>query len=179
MKGSGGVHVRDRALVLEGGEPMTGVVYARGDFPKADYEVAWEGRRVEGEDFFCTAVFPYGDRFCSLVTGGWGGSIVGLSNINYDNASANVTSKSHEFERGRWYTFRLRVAGERIEAWIDDDRVVNLNAADMHVDVHRACVPCQPFGLASYKTTGEARNIRVRSLTEGEKKAAAAATDVP
>ncbi len=179
MMGSGKVHVRDRALVLEGGDPMSGVVYAHGDFPTVDYEVAWEGRRVDGEDFFCTAVFPFDDRYCSFVTGGWGGSIVGLSNINYDNASANVTTNSREFERGRWYSFRLRVVGERIVAWIDDERVVNLDAAGMHVDVHRACVPCKPFGLTSYKTTGEVRNIRVRRLNEAEKNAPAAANDGP
>jgi len=35
------------AIVLGTGEKMTGITYAKTDFPKTDYEVALEGKRVE------------------------------------------------------------------------------------------------------------------------------------
>src|SRR5208282_6290351 len=56
----GKVSVQDGAVVMEKGRPMTGIVYTRGDFPKIDYEVTLEARKIAGEDFFCTTTFPVG-----------------------------------------------------------------------------------------------------------------------
>src|SRR5579871_955415 len=63
--GGGKVVVKDGALVMERGDAMTGAAYGKGDFPKTDYEVSFEGKKVEGHDFFCTTTFPVGDSFCS------------------------------------------------------------------------------------------------------------------
>src|SRR5947209_6205238 len=80
--GDARVFVKDGAIVMEKGKLMSGVTYRRGDFPKMDYEVTLEGKKLAGDDFFCTTTFPVGDSFCSLVVGGWGGSLVGLSSLN-------------------------------------------------------------------------------------------------
>src|SRR5436305_5780190 len=116
---AGKVHVKDGTIVLEKGKKMTGVVYDRRDFPKMDYEVTLEGQKLAGDDFFCTTTFPVGDAFCSLVVGGWGGGVVGLSSIDFADASENETRKDMEFKDGQWYRVRLRVSQKRIEAWID------------------------------------------------------------
>jgi hypothetical protein len=169
---AGKVQVQDGAIVMEKGGSMTGVAFQGKTFPKVDYEVSFEGKRVAGGDFFCTTVFPVGDSFCSFVTGGWGGTIVGLSNVNSENASANVTTKTKDFDTGRWYKFRLRVTKDRIQAWIDDEQVVDLDTEDRKITLHRACDPCKPFGFATWKTTGAVRAVRVRSLTAAEAKPA-------
>ncbi len=153
---------------------MTGVVYARDHFPKTDYEVTLEGKKVAGDDFFCTTTFPVGDSFCSLVTGGWGGSVVGLSSINGADASENETRKEVTFKDGQWYRVRIRVSPKRIEAWIDRDKVVDLDTTDLTIGIRVECRPCRPFGVATYETTGAVRDIRVRALTEADKKAIAA-----
>src|SRR5688500_14667350 len=70
-EGSGKVEVKDGAIVMPKGVKLTGVTYIRGDFPKTNYEVELEGKRIDGRDFFCTTTFPVGDSFCSLVVGGW------------------------------------------------------------------------------------------------------------
>jgi Domain of Unknown Function (DUF1080) len=167
---AGKVHVKDGAIVMDKGSTMTGLAYTRGDFPKIDYEVSLEGQRVAGDDFFCTMIFPVNDTFCSFVVGGWGGTIVGLSNVNHDNASQNMTTTTREFETGKWYKVRLRVTKDRIKAWINDDVVVDLETADRKIDLHGACAPCKPFGLATWKTTGAVRAVRVRVLTDADKK---------
>ena len=56
---------------------MTGVTWT-GSFPRSDYEIRFEAARLAGNDFFATVTFPVQNSFCSLVTGGWGGDIVGL-----------------------------------------------------------------------------------------------------
>src|SRR5207253_5326713 len=125
--GSGKVEVKDGAVVLDKGKHMTGITSTRGDFPKMDYEVTLEGKRVEGRDFFCTTTFPVGDSFCSFVIGGWGGNVVGLSSINGADASENETNREKEFKPGQWYRIRIRVTAKRIEAWIGAEKMVDLD----------------------------------------------------
>lgn len=171
--GEGQVKVQDRAIIMELGEPMTGIAYTPGDFPKMDYEVTLEGKKLAGNDFFCTTTFPVGDAFCSLVVGGWGGSIVGLSSINFQDASENETSTFQNFKRDQWYRFRIRVTKTRIESWIDSKQVVDLDTRDKKISIRIECDLCKPFGIATYRTTGAVRDLRVRPLTAGEIKAAA------
>ncbi len=171
--GAGKVHVQDGALVMDKGKLMTGVVYRKGDFPKMDYEVTLEGKKVAGDDFFCTTTFPVGDSFCSLVVGGWSGTVVGLSSVDFMDASMNETRKDKEFAAGRWYRVRIRVSQKRIEAWIDREQVVDLDTSDRQLSIRTECNACRPFGIATYETAGAVRDVRVRSLSAAEKKALA------
>ncbi len=168
---AGKVQVKDGTIVMEKGDRMSGVTYARGDFPKIDYEVALEGKKLVGNDFFCTTTFPVGDSFCSLVVGGWGGRVVGLSSINGIDASENETRAEKGFDADRWYRIRIRVTKKRIEAWIDDAPVVDVDIDGRKVSTRVECIPSQPFGIATWDTAGAVRGIRVRRLTEAEKKA--------
>ena len=166
----GKVHVEDGALVMDKGKHMTGVVYTRGDFPKMDYEVTLEGKKIDGSDFFCTTTFPVGDSFCSFVVGGWSGRVVGLSSIDAEDASNNETRTNREFKNDQWYKVRIRVSPQRIEAWIDGDKLVNLDTTDRKISTRIECNACKPFGVATYQTTGAIRNVRVRPLTDADKK---------
>jgi hypothetical protein len=166
----GKVSVKDGAIVMEKGNPMTGLAYTGADFPKVDYEVILEGKKIEGRDFFCTTTFPVGDTFCSFVMGGWGGQVIGLSTINGAAAVENETSGSKEFKVDQWYKLRIRVTKERILCWIDDEKLVDLETADRKISIRIECSRCKPFGIATYATTGAVRNIRVRKLSEAEKK---------
>ena len=170
FSGVGKVQVKDDALVLEQGKQMTGITYGRNDFPKMDYEVTLEGKRIAGDDFFCTTTFPVGDAFCSLVVGGWSGPVVGLSSIDSEDASMNETRKDMKFKKDQWYKVRIRVSNNRIEAWIDSEKVVDLDTTDRKISIRIECSASKPFGIATYETTGVVRNIRVRTLSEAEKK---------
>jgi Domain of Unknown Function (DUF1080) len=175
--GKGKIHVKDGAVVIEKGKQMTGITYAGKDFPKTDYEVTLEGKRIAGRDFFCTTTFPVGDSFCSFVVGGWGGEVIGLSSIDSADASTNETRSDMEFTKDKWYRFRIRVTGKRIEVWVDKKQVVDLDTTDRRIGIRIECNVCKPFGVATYATTGAVRDIRVRPLTAAEKKAAAEKKD--
>ena len=170
-RGSGKVEVKDGAIVLGTGEKMTGITYSKSDFPKTDYELVLEGKRVEGRDFFATTTFPVGDSFCSLVVGGWGGMVVGISSINGADASENETTGSQEFKTGEWYKIRIRVTKNKIEAWIGDEKSVDVELKGRKVSTRIECEECQPFGICTWDTTGAVRDIKVRKLTDEEKKA--------
>lgn len=166
--GEGEVLIKDSAIVMEAGNNMTGATYTKGDFPKMNYEVSLQGKRLKGNDFFCTTTFPVGDSFCSLVMGGWGGTIVGLSSLDFFDASENPTTKFIDFKKDQWYTVRIRVTQERIQAWIDDKSVVDVSTKGKKISIRAECDLCKPFGIATWRTTGAVRDIKVRTLTAAE-----------
>jgi hypothetical protein len=160
--GRGKARVENGTIVLAAGAPMTGVNFT-GNFPKVNYEVRFEGSRMDGNDFFASLTFPVGDSFCTWVTGGWGGDIVGLSSIDGWDASDNETRTYFDFEKGRWYAFRLQVTAERITGWIDDKQVVKVEIAGRKVGLRHGEIQLSaPFGFASYGTTGALRKIDYR-----------------
>jgi 3-keto-disaccharide hydrolase len=78
-----------------------------------------------------------------------------------------------EFKDGQWYRVRVRVSKDRIEAWIDKEKVVDLDTKDLKITTRPECNFSKPFGVATYDTVGAVRDIRVRKLTEADKKAIA------
>ncbi len=136
--GEGAVEVKDGAIMLAVGSDLTGVNYDR-PVPNTNYEVSLEAKRVDGSDFFCGLTFPVKKDPCSLIIGGWGGGVCGLSSIDGLDASENSTTKYREFDNGRWYTIRLRVTDARIEAWIDKEQIVESAARRQEdLDPHRS-----------------------------------------
>jgi hypothetical protein len=161
--GEGTVEVKDGAILLGVGNDLTGVNYQR-VVPHRNYEVSLEARRVDGSDFFCGLTFPVKDDPCSLIIGGWGGGVCGLSSIDGLDASENSTTKYREFETGRWYTIRLRVTDAKIEAWIDKVQIVDQKLAGKRISIRSEVEASRPFGIASYRTLAALRNIRLREL---------------
>lgn len=165
--GQGTVTVRDDEIRLGAGHDLTGITWAGGDLPTTDYELALRAMRVEGSDFFAGVTFPVGDAFCSLILGGWGGQVVGLSSINGRDASENDTTQSIAFESHRWYDVRIRVTPEAIEAWLDDRRIVQQDVPGHSFTTRLEVEPSQPLGVAAWRTSAAIRDIRLRRLTSG------------
>src|SRR3954469_2783112 len=86
---SGEVKVEEGRIVMAEGRPMTGITTTRKDLPRTDYELSYEAMRFEGSDFFAAATFRVGDSYLTLVNGGWGGNVTGLSSLDGMDASEN------------------------------------------------------------------------------------------
>ena len=160
----GAVKVEDGRMVLDTGKSMTGITWAGAALPATNYEIALQAMRVEGRDFFAGVTFPVADSFCSLVLGGWGGSVVGLSSINGEDASQNSTSQSVDFENGRWYRARIRVTPAKIEVWLDDRQIITQDLKGNKIDIRLEMDLSKPLGVASWKTKSALRDIRLRRL---------------
>lgn len=160
--GTGAVKVEDGKLILEMGT-MTGVTYTN-PVPTMNYEISLEAMRVDGSDFFCGLTFPVGNDPCSLIVGGWGGGVVGLSSLDGQDAANNETTQYMNFVKGRWYRIRLRVVPNQIQAWIDDDKVVDVDTKDRRISIRIEVEESRPLGIASWSTTAALRNIQLRRL---------------
>jgi hypothetical protein len=124
--------------------------------------------KVEGESFFCGLTFPVGDAFCTLIVGGWDGDVIGISNIDGKPANTNSTTQFRAFETNRWYSIRLRITKERLEAYLDEEKVVDLATKGRNLEVWPQQEPTKPLGISTWRTTGAIRNIRMRPLAGQE-----------
>jgi len=160
----GKVHVENNTLFLEKGNDMTGVTW-RGPLVRMNYEITLEAMRVDGGDFFCGLTFPVNNDPCSLILGGWGGTVTGLSSIDGEDAANNTTTRSVKFENNTWYKVRLRVYGEKIEAWVDDNRIVNYVFTGHRISIRWEVEASVPLGIATWQTSGAIRNMEYKALT--------------
>jgi hypothetical protein len=162
----GSVTVTNGLLVLHRGKPFVGVNGLK-EMPKVNYEIAFDAMRLEGDDFFCGLTFPIGESHCSLIVGGWGGGLVGLSNLDGASAAENETTQYVSFESGRWYRIRLRVTEQRIQAWIEQKQVVDLLTVGRSFEVRFGEIMLsRPFGLCAWDTSAAYRAIKIRTVTE-------------
>ena len=159
----GPVTISDGKIVLNFGDGCTGITSTR-DIPTMNYEISLEAQRTSGQDFFCGMTFPVNDEFCSLIVGGWGGSVVGLSNINNEDASNNETKVVKSFENNTWYTITLRVTSQKIEAWIDNEKLVDYAYKAGELSIRSEMNLSKPLGICSWKTVAELRNIRMERV---------------
>jgi len=163
--GGGDVRVEDGVLIVDQGEELSGCNWTRG-FPKMSYEVELEAQRRSGLDFFCAVTFPVNERFVTFVVGGWGGSTVGISSINKQDASQNETSTIRHFKDNRWYKIRVRVEPSHLQAWIDDERVVDLDTRGKELDLRTGEIDLSvPLGISTFRTTAAFRELKLRRIS--------------
>ncbi len=159
--------VENGVLQVEAGEELSGVQYTK-PVPRMGYEVSLEAMRRTGLDFFCALTFPVAEKHLTFVVGGWGGSTVGLSSIDKQDASQNETHKIRFFKDNQWYRIRLRVEPERIQAWIDQEQVVDVNTKGKVLDLRPGEIEISvPFALATFRTSASFRGMQLRSLPAG------------
>jgi hypothetical protein len=157
----GPVQVSEGNIILGMGDGCTGVTW-KGDFPKMNYEVKLEAKKITGNDFFCGMTFPVDDSFCSLIVGGWGGPVVGLSSIDGHDASDNETRTLKKFDHDTWYAIHLKVSEEKIEAWIDGEQIINFTTEGRQLSIRPEVSLSRPFGICSWTTTAALRNIQLK-----------------
>lgn len=163
MEGYGAITVDKGTLVLEEGSPMTAAVWTE-KFPRENYEVSLEANRLDGFDFFCGMTFPVGESYCTLIVGGWGGSVVGLSNVDDYAADSNETTTVINFENKKWYPIRLRVTAAAIQAWIGGELKIDLKRAGHSFSIWPQQEPVRPFGIATWYTKAGLRAITFKRL---------------
>jgi hypothetical protein len=154
------------AIIIEKGTTLSGITWIRGGvLPRTNYEISLEAMKLDGSDFFCGLTFPVGKSACSFIVGGWSGMVVGISSIDHADASENETTTGMDFAMNRWYRIRVRVTEKTIEAWIDDQQVVDVTTAGKAITIRPGDIQQSlPLGIATYMTRAAVRDIRLRRL---------------
>lgn len=161
----GEVKVKDGQIIIDAGDPLTGITLAGEPPARQNYEISLEAMKLDGDDFFCALTVPVDKSACTLVVGGWGGSLVGVSNIDEMDASENFTTQFRKFVSNRWYKIRLRVTAKKLEAWVDDEQLVNADIEGKKISMRLGEIEMsQPLGIATFRTRSALRDIKFRTL---------------
>jgi hypothetical protein len=153
----------NQALVLEMGATLSGIHWTGDDLPVENYEISLQARRTMGSDFFCGLTFPYKDSHATLILGGWGGSLIGISSIDDFDASENETGDAYIFEEKEWYDIRLLVMETKLKVFINGETVIDADVDGKKVAMRVGEIEMSvPLGITTYGTTGEFKNIVLR-----------------
>ena len=162
----GPVTVENQEIIFGAGKAATGISWS-GSPPRMNYEFSLEAKRIEGSDFFCGLTFPVGPDYASLIVGGWGGGVIGISNLDDMSAVENETTGYHKFEQNRWYAIRLRVTPGHVQAWLDKEQVIDVKTEGRKLSIWWEQEPVRPLGIASWYTKAAVRNIQVKRIKDG------------
>jgi Domain of Unknown Function (DUF1080) len=164
--GEGPVEVEDGRIVVHAGASLSGVNWTGPALPTDNFEIEFDAVKLDGSDFFVGLTFPYKKDFASLILGGWGGSIVGLSSINGNDAANNEFASTKEFKKNQWYHVRLRATSSRIQAWIDEsaEPILDVETTDRKISTRSDIDAAKPLGLSTYQTSAAYKNIVLRKL---------------
>ncbi len=168
MGGSGEVTVEGGQMVINQGESLSGVVYKKvEELPLTNYEITVQAKRLQGVDFFCGLTFPIGDvkKCATLVCGGWGGSVTGISSIDDLDAANNATGTYQRYEDDKWYTIRLRVTPENLSVWVDEKQVVDQDIKGRKVALRQGPIDAYaPLSLTTYNTMAAIKSVRFKVI---------------
>lgn len=152
------------AIVVNSGTALSGINWTR-DTPSTNYEISLEALKIDGSDFACGLTFPVESSHASLILGGWGGTVVGISNIDNLDASENATTRTMSFPKDKWFVVRMRVTPAKLEAWVDEKKLVDQDITGRKISLRFGEISKSvPIGLANYQTSSAFRNIRIRRL---------------
>lgn len=161
--GGGEVRLEEARAWFDFGSPLTGMTW-QGPFPRDDYELELEATRLDGNDFFCGLTFPVGDGECTLILGGWGGALTGLSCIDGEDASQNETTSFRHYAQGEPVAVRVRVDREAIRVWLEEEPIINQLRAGHSFSLRPEVQLSSPLGIAAFCTRAEVGNLRYREL---------------
>lgn len=175
--GDGDIQVKNGCIYLGAGAAMTGIRFLKKLPSTTNYEISYEAKRTDGNDFFAALTFPVGDSHCTFINGGWGGSMIGLSSIDGMDASENETSDCFTFKDDTWYAFRVRVADERITVWVAEQteelygkekQMIDCERNGRGFDTRFEAGLYKPLGFCTWCTEGILRNIKIRRLSTSQ-----------
>ncbi|MES2597472.1 MAG: DUF1080 domain-containing protein [Verrucomicrobiota bacterium] len=166
--GSGTVELEGDIMIINQGDSLSGVVFKKpADLPLINYEISLEAKRLQGVDFFCGLTFPVGDlkKCATLICGGWGGSVTGISSIDDFDASNNNTGSYQKYEDDKWYKIRLRVTPENLSAWLDDKQIIDQDIAGRKISLRPGPIETYaPLAISTYATSAAIRNVKVKAV---------------
>jgi len=163
--GEGEVKVQEGQIVLMMGQPLTGITWKdEKQLSKDNYEIRLQAMKRKGDDFFCGLTFPVRDAHATFVVGGWGGSVVGLSSINGLDASENDTTKYEKLDHNKWYAIRVRVAEGKVQCWLNDQLMVDVEMQDNRFSTRIEVDPNKPLGICSFNVEAALKDIELRRL---------------
>ncbi len=152
-------------VVIPQGVPLAGLTY-QGTPPTPPFEAEFDVTKEFGADFFFSVTFPVRGEHLTLVLGGWGGVVCGLSCLDGEDASGNDTRTLRNFPDGSRYRVTLAVTDERVRVALDGEPLIDADLRGRELELRPEVDPSVPFGVATFATQTILHRVRVRQLDQ-------------
>ena len=70
------------------------------------------------------------------------------------------------FKNNEWYEVRLKVTDSRIESWVGEDKIIDLEYKKHKIEPYPGMEIFAPFGFFTFDTTAALEAIQMRVLKE-------------
>src|SRR5262249_1435574 len=70
----------------------------------------------------------------------------------------------HTFDDNKWYTVRVRVTPTKLEAWLDQEKIVDVATAGKKFSLRGDIEDSKPLGIASFQTTAAIKDIQLKKV---------------
>jgi acyl dehydratase len=157
--GEGLASIERNRILLEPGVPLAGVTWT-GAPPVPPYALEVEFTKRFGNDFPCALTFPVAGAHLSLVLGGWGGTVCGLSSLDGLDASRNETRFLRSFPPGARTHVRVEVSEDAVRVALDGVELVRVEVAGRTLGLRAEVLASRPLGIAAFATAVEVHSIR-------------------
>ena len=130
-----------------------------GDSGWTDFEYTVEAKKTSGREGFLILFRVKNDKeFYWVNLGGWQNERHGIERRNADQSRQGGIGRhpNGSIETGKWYKIRVRCEGTKIEVFLDDEKILEVDDPDG--PKHGQC------GIGTWSTQAEFRNIEVKSL---------------
>lgn len=161
--GEGEVEFDEQGVLMRFGSPLTGVRWLGEALPES-YEIEVRAARLDGNDFFCGLNLPIGPDAATVVLGGWGGALCGLSCIDGMDASMNPTRSFQDFSRGEVHVLRVRVDPQEVYAEVDGAELFRHTRGEGALSLRTEVQPVGSLGVTCFQTTARIESVRWRPV---------------
>ncbi len=169
LEGAGAVKVLPNGIIeCAAGDPISGIVYTNTPL-RMNYEITFDAMRVEGSDFFASLTIPVETNACTIIIGGWGGGLCGISCVDFIDASENQWSEYKELKNNIWYNLRVRVTPGVLQIFLNDTlygaRVEYLDPKRLTLrwgDIDKTA----PLGISTFVSRAWWRNFKLTPINE-------------
>ncbi|MGL4595083.1 MAG: family 16 glycoside hydrolase, partial [Thermoguttaceae bacterium] len=130
-----------------------------GDPNWSDYEFSVEAKKNGGDEGFLLLFRVKNDKeFHWVNLGGWQNKRHGIERKLADQERQSVIggTKNGEIEKDKWYKLKVRCDGNKVEVFIDGDKILEHEDALGH--------KIGKVGIGTWSTSAEFRNMKVTSL---------------
>jgi hypothetical protein len=158
---------KENQLIISEGVRLNGLIFnPLNNMAWESFELELDVKKINGNDFLCGLTFPVGNikRLVTLVLGGWGGSVNGISCIDGNDAFNNCTASNKDYLFNQWYHVKVQVTPTQITVWVDQECIIDFTHQDRHLSLRSSEIEFyQPFSITTYKTQSEFKNFIYRS----------------
>lgn len=156
----GEVEIDGRQIVLNTGDPLTGVSWF-GPMPTKDFEITVEAKIDDAE--LISVAFPVGTERAAIQLDA-DNRKAGLYHIDGTGLHDDPMAAIFDGSVAGWHQLRIRVTEQRVQTWLNGQSIADQERTGSSFGAPEGFSPMHPLSMVASNGSASLRNIRIRTL---------------